>query len=278
MQSRQSLRLPHLSVIISALRKPRLTWAAHSVRGAREDNQDAVMMTSPDQVGLVNKRGVLAVVCDGIGGEDGGAIASEVAASTAMRVFYASDATDDAAAVRAAVNAANLAVQETAMRESALDDRLARMGTTIVMAAVTVERVTIGHVGDSRAYVLCPGAELRQLTRDHVGEDHSGLARSLGAIGRSDGDIACETFGPGARLLLCTDGLYRAMPQSAIAACLSGYGTAETLARDLVAAAFANNSRDNISAAVIACDTGISHMRGLLRAVQKLVMRRRGNP
>ena len=259
-----------MSAIGNALRKPKLTWAAHSVRGAREDNQDTVMMTSPDQTGLVSKRGVLAVVCDGIGGEDGGAIASEVAASTAMRVFYASDATDDATAVREAVSAANAAV-----REAAADHGLARMGTTIVMAVVTVEHVIVGHVGDSRAYLLCPNIELRQLTSDHVEAGQMGLARSLGAIGRSDGDVVCEAFGPGTRLLLCTDGLYRALPQSAIAACLSQHGTAETIVRDLVAAAFGNNSRDNISAAVIACDNATTRARNALHAVRGFVMRGR---
>lgn len=264
-----------LAQFTHALRKPVLTWASHSVRGARAENQDTLMMTSPDQAGLVEKRGVLAVVCDGIGGEDGGAIASEVAASTAMRVFYASDAIDDVDAVREAVDAANTAVREAALRESAADLRLARMGTTIVMAAVTTERVTVGHVGDSRAYLLCLGEGLRQITHDHVDADHAGLARSLGAIGRSDGDVVSHGFGPGARLLLCTDGLYRAMPQSAIAACLSRHSAVDMLARDLVAAAFGNNSRDNISAAVIACDDAATRTKKVLQGVQAFVTRSR---
>jgi protein phosphatase len=228
------------------------------------------MMTSPDQTRLVAKRGVLVVVCDGIGGEDGGAIASEVAASTAMRVFYACDTEDDEVAIREALQAANAAVGE-----AAVDYQLTRMGTTIVMAAVTANQVTVGYVGDSRAYLYRPGIGLHQLTNDHVEEGKTGLARSLGVIGRTDGDVVRAAFGPGERLLLCTDGLYRAVPQNAITNCLSVNRTVEAMSHDLVAVAYANNSRDNITAAIVACDDATTRTQSALHAIRGRIVRRR---
>lgn len=254
--------------IDAAVRAPRFSWAAHSVRGARADNQDSVVLTSPDQFGLVAARGVLAVVCDGIGGEDGGAIASSVAASTAMRVFYASGAEDDTRAICRAMQAANHAV-----KEAAVDHRLARMGTTLVMAIVSLRRVTVGYVGDSRAYLYSPDQELRLLTRDHIGEDCTGLTHSLGAIGRSDGDVLTAHFCPGARLLLCTDGLHRALSEADLTAHLSRHSHVTTIAHDLVANAYSNNSRDNITAAVIACDDVVTRVQSAIRAIRRCASR-----
>lgn len=107
---------------------------------------------------------VVGVVCDGMGGAAGGKLASELAASTFLAQFRREMMAGSAVepAMRAACDAANQAVYGRACA----DPELRGMGTTIVAACVRHGRLTVLHVGDSRAY-LVGLRRMQQITTDH---------------------------------------------------------------------------------------------------------------
>ncbi len=180
----------------------------------REHNEDAYHLAPP-----------VLVVADGVGGSAKGEVASTLAiehfAAAADDIAGAGSSTDAARAMERAVLAANDAVYQ-----SQLEDETRRgMATTIVAAVVRDGgEVVVGHVGDSRLYVLgATGA--RQVTEDHTvvnelvrtgritAEDathhpqRNVITRALGP----DGDVSVDSFivhaGPGDWLLACSDGL-----------------------------------------------------------------------
>lgn len=107
------------------------------------------------------------LVCDGMGGENGGQIASAIAGQIIneyLTAHYQADMTQEQCRdlVIAAVSAANLAVYEKAVAE----EEYRGMGTTCVLALIQGDKGHIAHVGDSRVYVLRE-EELLQVTTDH---------------------------------------------------------------------------------------------------------------
>ena len=133
---------------------------AQSDRGTvRKENQDRAACAHIRRKGCT-----VAVVCDGMGGAAGGKLASDLAASTFLadfrREMMAGSAVEPA--MRHACDAANRAVYDRACAEPDLRG----MGTTIVAACVRRGRLTVLHVGDSRAY-LVGLRRMQQLTTDH---------------------------------------------------------------------------------------------------------------
>ena len=109
-----------------------------------------------------------AVLCDGMGGENGGNVASELTVRDIGRELSAalgSDAEkkDLRTIMEQAISHANLVVNRAARDTEALRG----MGTTVVLAVAEGNTVTIAHAGDSRAYLI-HGEELSQLTHDHT--------------------------------------------------------------------------------------------------------------
>lgn len=144
---------------------------AKSDRGAvRKENQDRAAGARIRRKGCV-----VGVVCDGMGGAAGGKLASELAASTFLAQFRREMMAGSAVepAMRAACDAANQAVYGRACA----DPELHGMGTTIVAACVRHGRLTVLHVGDSRAYLVGP-RRMQQITTDHS------LVQELIASGR----------------------------------------------------------------------------------------------
>ena len=159
----------------------------------------------------------LFAVADGMGG----ALAGELASRLAVEAVEDGDLGGDAVErVTSLVQAANQSVYE----RSRTDSSVSGMGTTMTLALVEGPTVTIGHVGDSRAYLLRDG-ELKQVTNDHSlvaelmrsgkltaeeAEHHpqrSVITRALG----TDPDVDVDTYvieaAPGDVFLLCSDGL-----------------------------------------------------------------------
>jgi PPM family protein phosphatase len=171
----------------------------------RRRNEDAYVVQPP-----------LFAVADGMGGAQAGEIASRIAASV-LRDSPGGSGTDTVAAL---IKEANRRVYEAA----ASDEARSGMGTTITAALVEEGAVHIGHVGDSRAY-LVRDAMLEQLTDDHslvaelvrsgrlspeeagVHPQRSVITRALG----TDPDVDVDTFTieakPGDVFMICSDGL-----------------------------------------------------------------------
>jgi protein phosphatase len=163
-----------------------------------------------------------------------------------------------------------LAIGEAAMAvysQGTGSDPLNGMGTTVVACIIEPDRLIVGHVGDSRAYLWRRG-ELRALTRDHsvaqelvdtgwlsaaaVATSHTRnfLTRSLGAEPVVPVDLAEHALEPGDRVLLCSDGLHEVLSREELANVLAS-SAPENAAGELIELALPK-ATDNISAVVIA--------------------------
>ncbi len=224
----------------------------------RADNQDSVLQA---EVPL----GQLLVVADGIGGYEGGAVASRMVVDSFhefMAGVPAHSRPDEA--IRAAATKANAAVLAAAM---APDSRYRQMGSTVVMAIVRSDQngttAWIGHIGDSRAYLL-RGGRLNRITTDHSAvqvllsrnlitpeeaanhPDASVLVRSIGQESEVEIDIDMVTLEAGDTLLLCSDGLWGYVDELAIEAATAQPATMGIVAAALLQLALDAGGRDNI--------------------------------
>lgn len=227
----------------------------------RDENQD--MVDARDFGGCI-----LAVVCDGMGGERCGRQASEIAMRELFDRFTAGfkpnmTAGEIRALLLSSVSAANSVIYTTAR----MDYKSFGMGTTCVAAFVEPGWISIANVGDSRAY-LVEGGTIRQLTRDHtvvnmllqqgkIGRDEmknhpqrNMLTRAVGVERVVKPDyyrIPCkEDF----LLLLCSDGLSGCCTDTEMFGVIKKQSF-EELPQALVNLALGKGGRDNISLAIV---------------------------
>lgn len=251
--------------------------AATDVGTVREHNEDHFLVGSLDHDDTLElaqleppmwsaavDRGPIMIVCDGMGGVEGGEVASELASRSMWREMRATPPTRDvevfARLMRRAVRVANHDVHAMAKREPGLRG----MGTTLSAAGIVSDRLIIATVGDSRAYILRAGM-LVQVTRDQslasalINAGHSELeAMSAGgailqALGVGDDvepSMSVISLRRGDRILLCSDGLHGLVGDPALALLLSEPHTPDQSVRLLVAAARAAGGSDNITAIV----------------------------
>jgi serine/threonine protein phosphatase PrpC len=247
---------------LSAATAKRSLAAAGSDPGRARDNNEDRVLCDPE-------RGIYAVI-DGVGGESGG----EIAAQTALEILQARlsrRTTDDARLIREAIALANKQIWEQAQANPAL----AGMACVLTVAVVDGAQATIGHVGDSRLYLL-QGGEIRKITRDHspVGtrEDAGEISESeamahprRNEIFRDVGsaphepdeegfiDITRVPFAADAALLLCSDGLSDLVTAQAIRAAVEGNAADPRAAvQALIDAANQAGGKDNVSAVLVA--------------------------
>jgi serine/threonine protein phosphatase PrpC len=179
----------------------------------RKANEDRYAMAP--EIGLY-------LVADGMGGHRAGQVASEMAAEAAIRAAEALCGADVSPAekLRHAVACANREIYQAALH----DPELQGMGTTMVAALATSDRVALAHVGDSRAYMIRSDC-IRCLTADHsvvaemlrrrqiskaAAREHPHrhvLTRALGVRKAIAPDLAELTPQAGDVYLLCSDGL-----------------------------------------------------------------------
>lgn len=175
------------------------TFSEAGVRGDNEDYCKAVINPNDDRY--------LFVVCDGMGGHAMGEVASQVVC-TAICDYWNSAPTDaDTGTV----------LQESFQSASkALDARAdvlhhVEMGTTMVLAAIIGDELTIAHAGDSRAYFLRPDDGVIYQTKDHLAHSVWGdsIDRSFFSYQREKADVEIHQFElqVGDRIFLCTDGV-----------------------------------------------------------------------
>jgi PPM family protein phosphatase len=246
-----------------------MTTAMHWQAGSATDT-GLERAVNEDRVLVDEERGLFLVV-DGLGGHAAG----EFAAETAIQVICSelANATESCASarIRRAITAANNRIYELAQSTP----ECTGMACVLTLALIEGERLTIGHVGDSRLYLMWNG-KLRKLTSDHspVGEqeDRGELSeeqamrhprrnevfRDVGSRLREDDDpefveIKTAAFHPDAALLLSSDGLSDCVSSAEILDIVERYdGDAGKTARLLVEAANAAGGRDNISVIFIA--------------------------
>lgn len=232
----------------------------------RAENQDTF-----DICRLEN--GTLAVVCDGMGGEAAGLLASDMAA--ARFVAYArsglsgEDASQDEDILRQAVTAANRQVYHF----SCSADEYAGMGTTLVAGFFRPDRITFINVGDSRAYRIARDG-IVQITKDHSQVQQmvdagkitaeqarrhprrNIITRAVGSEPFVTSDIFTVPVRAGDVFLLCSDGLSNVVPDAELHRLVLASDGAESACRALVKAALDNNARDNVTVIVAAPGEG----------------------
>lgn len=211
---------------------------------------------------------VWAVVCDGMGGANGGSIASELAVniiSESIKLNYNENMTDEETKnilISAAYQANNI-IYEKALTDASLMG----MGTTVVAAIVKPNKIHLINAGDSRAYLIT-NTEVTQITKDHSivqdmldhGEITSNeaknhprkniITRALGADKFIDVDYFEVTFDEDNTLLMCTDGFSNYMENDKIFT-LAKNTNFEFLAREAVALAKGAGGSDNITVVAI---------------------------
>ncbi len=221
----------------------------------RSANEDAVFADPPRQA---------FVVADGLGGLPGGEVASRIAARRIGEALARLDRTPPVEqAVLTAVRDANRVILENA----ANDPRLTGMGTTVVLALGLEDSFLVGHVGDSRAYLLRE-KRLSALTRDHsvvqelldagritaeAARHHpqrNVVTRTLGS-GGGEPDLRTVPTRPGDRFLLCSDGLTEMLADPEIEQVLIRFAEPMRCCRELVARANDRGGLDNITVVVV---------------------------
>lgn len=241
--------------------------AAVSDCGRRDSNQDSFLME--DDLGLY-------VVADGVGGHQAGDVASSMATKV-LRDIVSHWRRDDQGQHEQAWSVMHRAVESacaTIHRAAKDEPKLAGMSTTLTAVLIDGERAVMGHVGDSRLYLM-RGGRLEQISTDHTlaAELYRGgvitrehierhphshvLTRNIG----TQSSVMVETLRlevhPGDLLLLCSDGLNPALdpPDTALELLDAPADLAGALGR-LVERAKAEGSRDNITAVAWRRDGG----------------------
>jgi protein phosphatase len=240
-------------------------FALTDVGRRRESNEDDFLLEAG--------RGVYAVA-DGMGGHAAGEIASHLAIDT-LREMLGGDgpagdpmSTEDAAErLREAVVEANRRICESIRQH----EERRGMGTTVVALVHSGEDAVVGHVGDSRGYLL-RGDELLRMTSDHswvneqvklglMNDDTAQrhpmrniVTRALGSRPDVAVDLTSVTAQPGDVFLLCSDGLNTMLTDDQIHEILSANRhDPEVACRSLVEAANRHGGEDNVTVVVARC-------------------------
>lgn len=228
----------------------------------RKTNQDAV------KTGYFSENAVWMVVCDGMGGANGGNVASQLAVEKISEQIAAFDwqhATETTVKnlMISAIYSANVTVFDLAEEEK----ELMGMGTTVVAAVVLNGVAHIAHAGDSRAYYISSGT-MQQLTTDHSmvqelvnsgeltlqeAQSHPRkniITRALGVESGINIDYRECEMEENSILLLCTDGLTNYVPDETILKIALNTPFTD-LAEQLIDAAKEGGGGDNITVAVL---------------------------
>jgi serine/threonine protein phosphatase PrpC len=209
--------------------------------------------------------GVFAVA-DGVGGAEGGEVASQMAMEILGEAFTNKHEDIDAEAVlRKAIESANAAIYQTAQELS----KLSSMATTIVALHISSNIATIGHVGDSRLYRVDPGGNLHRETEDHSmvadevragrmtedqAENHPSrnvINRALGAEPIVEVDLKTLLVEPGTSFLICSDGITRHVSDDEIKEILITEGDLNSICDYLKTLCYERGAEDNLTAVVV---------------------------
>lgn len=259
----------HTKIIFD--RTDRVTIGKSSVIGSRKEQQDTIM-TDVDYDYMSDGRAI-AVLCDGMGGMQGGAIASQVAAAN---VFYGFHSMPEGQDIRKFYEDILTQVDMDVHSLRTSTGAPMRTGTTIVSAAITEGYLYIANVGDSHGYLIRDG-QLNLITKEHNlmmlllervanGEmtleearqdpKREALVSYLGMGGLRYKQVTDPplTLKDGDYVVLCSDGLYRSVSNAEIANVVLSRGTdVQGAADELTSLAISKGKRnqDNTSVVVL---------------------------
>lgn len=194
------------------------TVHASDIGRVRSVNEDSVW------IGATRHGYILGIIADGMGGHQAGDTASRLALETIKNVLEELQPDLSAEGLREALSTAILEANSTVYKEASRDDKYHNMGTTVVAVLMNGSSGYIGHIGDSRGYLVKGGVAI-QLTEDHTLVNElfkSGqisteeldnhprrnvLIKALGTDAEVSADLAPVNLEIGELLLLCSDGL-----------------------------------------------------------------------
>lgn len=180
----------------------KIKYAAFSECGVRRENEDYYKAVIDED----NQR-YLFVVCDGMGGHAMGEVASRIVCESLCRYWQQASFDDGVEIIL------NNAFHEASKALDAKSDILnhVEMGTTMVLASIVNNQLTIAHCGDSRCYFLRPDVGVVYQTQDHVNHSIFGdyIDRSFFSYQQDKANVDIRHFDLGAvdRIFLCTDGI-----------------------------------------------------------------------
>ena len=243
-------------------------WSANTDKGKmRSMNQDSFFCEENDNC-------TIAVVCDGMGGENGGQVASSIACEVAKKQLlngFKNRVSENEAGriLSCAVANANIAVYDESRKYPDLEG----MGTTMVIAVVTPDMAHIANVGDSRAYILRDDL-LTQLTEDHsyvnellrkgkiteeeakVHPKRHRITRAVGVFEEVTPDILTVDLREDDSILLCSDGLYNFVEDINELSALTAVSVRKHDVSPLIMRANEKGGGDNITAAIVSLTGG----------------------
>jgi serine/threonine protein phosphatase PrpC len=242
----------------------------------RENNEDNVLLWARDHF-------VLGIVADGMGGAAAGEEASRIAVETIYKKLVELNIERETSDVDGLLE--ELAQHLPKIIQDANDrivqysvqyPELKGMGTTVTLVIIHDDHALIGHVGDSRAYLVDGHKHtISQITSDHSfveamvtaghitreeAVDHpmrNVLYRALGQASDLDVDIYHSYLRPGDRVVLCTDGLTLHVGPEEIAQIVQSDSRPEVTTQKLVELANERGGRDNVSVVVINVESGM---------------------
>lgn len=231
-----------------------------------------VRTNNEDNFGFDSRYGIF-VVCDGMGGQAAGEVASKMGVDILLDYFRKEIAAAGrpanghgrgSASLASAIQLANRSIFEAGQEQNAQYG----MGSTIVAALVRGNSLAIAHVGDSRIYLIRQGA-IQQLTEDHSwvmeqvrlgyitreqaekSEMQNIILRALGSKDEVEADVEDLVLLPGDLLLMTSDGLTRHVTEAEILAVLQRPGDLEQACNALVEIAKQRGGEDNITCLLV---------------------------
>lgn len=231
----------------------------------RDHNEDSLSIADVSPA-LLHERGYLFVVADGVGGKAAGDTASTLAAETMQTVYYTGDFVDAATNLSQAIHSANAAILSQGENPS-----YAGLASTVAAVVVHGYESVIGHVGDSRVYLI--NSDVRRLTEDHtwVAEQmreglltadeasHHGCRHVLvQSLGKSDITPTVRGFiiPPRSSLLLCSDGLHALVTDAELME-LVRQNPPQVAADQLIGLANQRGGNDNITVIIVRVHEGV---------------------
>ena len=246
-----------------------VTIGSASHRGmVKKENQDYHSWYIPKDY-LLNKKGILLALADGMGGRTGGSTASKTAVNTLIKEYYKDNSSSIQKSLKNAFIKANKAVIEKGLENTETEG----MGSTLVAVALKKDEIYYAHVGDSRGYIVFEN-EIFQFT-----EDHSFVASLVkaGAISKEEAEnhpeknIITRAIGLESDLkvdkgkvdhylrkdqyiMLCCDGLHGVVSDQEILSTVNEFKEPDIICNKLVEKANQNGGPDNITVIIARID------------------------
>lgn len=228
----------------------------------RNTNEDMFFQSS-------DKSFPLFIVADGMGGHNAGETASKMAVDIIRQYFIDNKRSLDnekklISIIKNSIKEANKKIYKTSKQSTSLSG----MGTTITLAYILKGNIYIGHVGDSRAYIISNG-HIYQITEDHSlvqelvkngsitieeGKTHpqrNMITRAAGTSEDIEVDIIIKSFNKSDILLICSDGLSNMVNDNEIIHTFNNESLIKKACEDLIKKAKDNGGKDNITVIAI---------------------------